>query len=103
MKWGVITNNVLITTLGDSPRMRILAFLMENPFDCYTMGNIAKYVGMTRQSVYKNIKPLIAVDLVHNTERIGNTNLYQFANSHPAEALETFATDLVMALSEEEE
>lgn len=44
---------VLIEVLGDAVNLRVLSFFIENPFDRFTVSEIARFSGVSRNSVYK--------------------------------------------------
>lgn len=44
---------ILIEALGDAVNLRVLSFFVENPFEAYTVAEIARFSGISRNSVYK--------------------------------------------------
>ena len=50
---------VLIEALGDAVNLRVLNFFIENPFDKFTVSEIAKFSSVSRNSVYKYLKAYI--------------------------------------------
>ena len=44
---------VLIEVLGDAVNLRVLNFFIENPFDKFTVTEISRFSGTSRNSVYK--------------------------------------------------
>ncbi|MBW1716884.1 MAG: winged helix-turn-helix transcriptional regulator [Deltaproteobacteria bacterium] len=46
-------DSILIKMLGDSVNLRILSFFIENPFDRYSINQIAEFSDVSRNSVYK--------------------------------------------------
>ena len=50
---------VLVEVLGDAVNLRILNFFIENPFDRFTVSEIAKFSSVSRNSVYKYLKAYI--------------------------------------------
>ena len=58
----------IITVLGDSPRTRLLEYLMEFPKDKFTPGDLVSTVGMSRTTVFKQVKDLEAL---HMIKRVG--------------------------------
>lgn len=50
---------VLIEVLGDAVNLRILNFFIENPFDMFTVSEIAMFSSVSRNSVYKYLKAYI--------------------------------------------
>jgi len=66
----------LCLLLGTSPQVRIAFFFLANPFDDFTKTDIARYLEMSRHSVYKGLAPLLRFGLVKESRKIGNTTLY---------------------------
>ena len=50
---------VLIEVLGDAVNLRVLNFFIENPFDKFTVSEIAKFSSVSRNSVYKYLNSYI--------------------------------------------
>ena len=50
---------VLIEVLGDAVNLRILNFFIENPFDMFTVSEIAMFSSVSRNSVYKYLRSFI--------------------------------------------
>ena len=48
-----MTEPILIEALGDAVNLRVLSFFIENPFEAYTVAEIARFSGISRNSVYK--------------------------------------------------
>jgi hypothetical protein len=44
---------ILIETFGDAVNLRVLNFFIENPFEAYTVAEISRFAGVSRNSVYK--------------------------------------------------
>jgi len=51
-----MTDPVLIETYGDAVNLRILNFFVENPFDGYSVVEIARFSSVSRNSVYKYLE-----------------------------------------------
>ena len=49
----------MVEVLGDAVNLRILNFFIENPFDRFTVSEIAKFSSVSRNSVYKYLKAYI--------------------------------------------
>lgn len=48
-----MTEPILIETFGDAVNLRVLNFFVENPFEAYTIAEISRFAGVSRNSVYK--------------------------------------------------
>ena len=49
----------MIEALGDAVNLRVLNFFIENPFDKFTVSEIAKFSSVSRNSVYKYLEAYI--------------------------------------------
>jgi DNA-binding IclR family transcriptional regulator len=47
---------VLIEVLGDAVNLRVLNFFIENPFDKFSVSEVARFSGVSRNSVYKYLE-----------------------------------------------
>jgi AcrR family transcriptional regulator len=56
---------VLIEVLGDAVNLRVLNFFIENPFDKFTVTEIARFSGTSRNSVYKYLDSYIENGYLH--------------------------------------
>jgi hypothetical protein len=55
----IMVDPVLIEVLGDAVNLRVLNFFIENPFDRFTVTEIAKFSSVSRNSVYKYLQTYI--------------------------------------------
>lgn len=69
-------NAALTKLFGDSPKVKILAVLLQQGRDT-NISTIADVGGMSRSSVYKYIDDLISLGVVEQTREIGGSPLYQ--------------------------
>lgn len=69
-------NAALTELFGDSPKVKILAVLLQQGRDT-NISTIADVGGMSRSSVYKYIDDLISLGVVEQTREIGGSPLYQ--------------------------
>lgn len=54
----------MITIMGDSPRTRLLEFLMEFPKDMFTFSELAEGVGMSKSTITPQINELLILKMV---------------------------------------
>ncbi len=45
--------SILIKTLGDSPKLRIIDFLLDNPLFDFTKKEVIEALGISKQTFYK--------------------------------------------------
>jgi len=73
----------IIALFGDSPRMRLLEYLMEFQNHKFTPGEIVEAVGMSRTTAFKELKKLLAENMISPSEPIGKSPTYQINLSSP--------------------
>jgi DNA-binding transcriptional ArsR family regulator len=62
---------------GDNPQTKILDFLADQPRYDYNISDIAEKSNVSRPTVYKVIKNLLAKKLVIKTRDIGNSPMFK--------------------------
>ncbi len=62
---------------GSGSLTKILDFFLENRFWDYTKTDIAKHIGISRQSAYNKWSILEKYEIVLSSRKIGNTTLYK--------------------------
>ena len=103
--------SVLSEIFGDCPQAKIVEIFAENREKKLYVADIVRLTGISKATVYKNLKKLIADGVVEEKERAGNIRFYQLNASSPKAkiilALEKFIVSerlgkLVEDASEEE-
>lgn len=75
-------NAALVQLFGDSPKVKILAVLLQQGRDT-NVSTIAEIGGMSRSSIYRYIDDLIDLGVVEKTREIGGSPLYQINKASP--------------------
>ena len=75
--------SILIRTLGDSPKLRIIDFFLDNPLFDFTKKEVIEALGMSKQTFYKYFPDLEKYGIVTVTRRIGRAKLYRINPKHP--------------------
>lgn len=75
-------NAALVQLFGDSPKVKILAVLLQQGRDT-NVSTIAEIGGMSRSSIYRYIDDLIDLGVVEKTREIGGSPLYQINKDSP--------------------
>jgi len=73
----------IIALFGDSPRMRLLEYLMEFQNHKFTPSEIVEAVGMSRTTAFKELKKLLTENMISPSEPIGKSPTYQINMSSP--------------------
>ena len=63
--------------VGDSPKIRVLEFLIEGKDLDYSISDIAEGAGIGRTTLFRIWKDLIELEIIKHTRDIGNAKLYR--------------------------
>ena len=74
--------SLLIQYLGDTPKLRIIDFFLENRSD-YSKKEIIENIGISKTTFYKVWDELMKFDIVKETRRYGKAQLYKLNESNP--------------------
>jgi len=66
----------IISLYGDSPRMKLLDYLMTFPKNEFTPPEIVKAVGMSRTTAFREISKLLDNEMILQTGNIGKSPTY---------------------------
>jgi len=75
--------SVVIKTLGNSPKLRIVDFFLDNPMFDFTKKEVIEALGMSKQTFYKYFPELEEYEIVKVSRRIGRARLYRINLEHP--------------------
>jgi DNA-binding transcriptional ArsR family regulator len=75
--------SILLKTLGDSPKLRIIDFFLDNPLFDFTKKEVIEALGMSKQTFYKYFPEIEEYDIVEVSRRIGRAKLYKINLKHP--------------------
>ena len=68
-----MTEPILIETFGDAVNLRVLNFFIENPFEAYTVAEISRFAGVSRNSVYKYLPLFVQRQYLTESNGSGRT------------------------------
>ena len=96
--------SVLLKTLGESPKLRMVDFFMDNPLTDFTKKEVIDALGMSKQTFYKYFKDLQEYDVVNVSRKIGKASLYKINPEHPmVTMLRDYEKKLSIQIAEKEE
>ncbi len=96
-------HSILLKTLGDSPKLRITDFFMDNPLFDFTKKEVIGALGMSKQTFYKYFKDLEEYEIVAVSRRIGKAKLYRINVTNPmVKMLTEYETKLSLQMAEKE-
>ena len=70
-------------TLGDSPKTRVLEFLIEGRELDYSISDIAEGAEISRTTLFRIWNDLIKTEVIRPTRQIGNAKLYKLNQTNP--------------------
>ncbi len=76
-------DSILIKTLGDSPKLRIIDFFLDNPLFDFTKKEVIEALGMSKQTFYKYFQDIEKYGIVKVSRKIGRAKLYKLNLEHP--------------------
>ncbi len=76
-------SSTIIKTLGDSPKLRIVGFFLDNPLFNFKKKEVIEALGMSKQTFYKYFPELEEYEIVKVSRRIGKAKLYRINPEHP--------------------
>ncbi|RLF10195.1 MAG: hypothetical protein DRJ98_06710 [Thermoprotei archaeon] len=96
-------DSLMIKCLGDSPKLRIIDFMLYLPLNDFTKSEIIKETGMSKRTFYRHFKELEELEVVVPTRRIAKATLYKVNREHPAvRKLEELVKELSLQIARQE-
>ena len=93
--------SILIKTLGDSPKLRIIDFFLDNPSFDFTKKEVIEALGMSKQTFYKYFPDLEKYEIIKVSRRIGRAKLYKINLKHPlVEMLREYERKISLTMAE---
>ena len=93
--------SILIKTLGDSPKLRIIDFFLDNPSFDFTKKEVIEALGMSKQTFYKYFPDLEKYEIIKVSRRIGRAKLYRINLKHPlVEMLREYERKISLKMAE---
>jgi len=95
--------SILLKTLGDSPKLRIIDFFLDNPLFDFTKKEVIEALGMSKQTFYKHFTDIEEYGIVTPSRKIGKATLYKINPKHPlVNMLREYETQLSLQIAEQE-
>ena len=96
-------NSLLVKALGHSPKIRIIDIFITNPYFDFSREELAKELGMSKQTIYKNLKDLEELRIVKVSRKIGRATMYIINREHPlVKRLDGIIKDMSLQIAEQE-
>ena len=95
--------SLLIRALGNSPKLRILDYLLDYKLNDFTKKEIVEALGMSKLTFYKYFKDLEQLGLVTASRKIGRATLYKINLENPIiKMLIEYERQFFMQIAEQE-
>ena len=95
--------SILLRTLGDSPKLRIIDFFLDNPLFDFTKKEVIEALGMSKQTFYKYFADIEKYGIVNASRRIGKATLYKINLENPiVKMLREYEMQLSLQIAEKE-
>ena len=76
-------DSLLLRVFGYSPKLRIIDLFLTNPYFDFDKEELARELGMSKQTVYKNFTDLEQLGIVKASRKIGRATMYRIDRKHP--------------------
>lgn len=97
-------DSLLTKALGNSPKLRILDYLLDYKLNDFTIKEIVEAVGMSKLTFYKYFEDLEELGLVIPSRKIGRATLYKINLENPmVKMMIEYETKLSLQIAEREE
>jgi len=95
--------SILLKVLGDSPKLRIIDFFLDNSLFDFTKKEVIEALGMSKQTFYKYFADLEKYGVVIASRRIGKATLYKINLENPiVKMLREYEIQLSLQIAEKE-
>ena len=90
--------------IGDTPKTRVLEFLIEGRELDHSISDIAEGAGIGRTTLFRILGNIVSAGIVKHTRDIGNARLYKLNmdNKFVLKLIELFDTSVIEPWGEEE-
>lgn len=75
--------SVLLSMFGESPRMKIIDYLLEFPTNEFTAGDLVETIGMSRTTVFRELKNLEDQDMIKLASKLGKSPTFRVNLKNP--------------------
>lgn len=80
---GMEDKSLLLKTMGRSPKLRIIDFLLDNAMFDFSKKEIIEETGMSKKTFYKYWDDIENSGIVKETRKFGKAQLYQIDKQNP--------------------
>ena len=76
-------DSLLLRAFGYSAKLRIIDIFLTNPYFDFCKEELARELGMSKQTAYKNFKDLEELGVVRVSRKIGRATMYRIDRNYP--------------------
>jgi biotin operon repressor len=76
-------DSLLLKAFGSTPKLRIIDIFLTNPYFDFDKEELARELGMSKQTVYKNFKDLEELGVVKVSRKIGRATMDRIDRDYP--------------------
>jgi DNA-binding transcriptional ArsR family regulator len=103
VKYKDLGDSLLIKALGNSPKIRIIDIFLTNPYFDFSKEELARELGMSKQTLYKNFKDLEELEIVKISRKVGRAVMYKINMEHPlVKGLNEIINEMSLKIAEKE-
>ena len=103
VKYKDTGDSLLLKAFGYSPKLRMIDMFLTSPHFDFSKEELAKELGMSKQTVYRNFKDLEELGVVKVSRRVGRAVMYRISREHPlVKRLDEIVNDISLQIAERE-
>lgn len=103
VRYKDLGESLLLKAFGSSPKLRIIDIFLTNPLLDFSKNEVARELGMSKQTLYKNFRDLEELGIVKFSRKIGRAKLYKINLENPmVKMLNEYVTQLSLQIAEQE-
>lgn len=104
VRYRDLGETIFVKVFGNSPKLRILDFFLDNPYFDFSKSEVMREIGMSKRTFYKNFKDLVELEVIKPTRKIGKATMYKINTEHPfVKKLNEIIDELSLKIAEREE
>ena len=80
---GVIQKTAFVEAFGESPRIKVIDFLLDNALLDWSKSDMAEQIGISRATLNRFFNEIVKQKMILKTRRIGRATLYKVNRQLP--------------------
>lgn len=98
-----LEDSVLLRTLGNTPELRIVDFLLDNPRFDFSRKEIREAINSTKRTLTEKIPKLENLGIIKESRKIGRAKLYKInLDNEIVEAIRMIEENISLKIAEDE-